>query len=343
MYDPSKDFDNLDFSCFDEPTVSARDYKYCETCNILCKEVNCELICPNCGEERPWNYDFDFFSKNMEQNHNTSANQYMGIMVTGKNSKGIRNCLKMCGADYYKQGEIAVRETLEKKIQDSAIEVHSEIIDKTLEIYSAIKKTDIVFRSQGKWYVIGACMNYSFLEAGIPKTRKEICSVIGITEKKLSTGENQLEKLNDMGVIHLTFNPAAQKVFVENYLRKLKIPLHYSDFISDIMSLAEKQYLHIKNESRPASRCIGTIYMLCQCEKELNNISKEIISEKCKISKTTFLRYYKLLEINILLLASAFITHKIPMRASWRVYLKMPISKNNPELLPMEQVLGFKK
>ncbi len=340
MYNPKED-DSLDFSCFEEEKPAQRDYRYCETCNVLCIETGCELVCPGCGEERPWHYDFDFYSKNVEQNHNTSSNQFMNLIITGKNVRGIRNCLKMCGTDYYRQGELAIREALEKKIADQEMDIPVEIIDKTLETYSMIKRTDIVFRSQGKWYIIGACMNYAFLEAGIPKNRKEICSLIGISEKKLSAGENQLEKLNEMEVIHLPFKPASQREFINKYLEKLGIPNSFDNFITDLIDCAERQYLHIKNESRPFSRCIGSIYMLCQCKKEFANITKEVISAKCQISKTTFIRYYKLLEENILLLAAVFIAHDIPMKESWRplIFEKKYKFQVNPR--PLTKVLGF--
>lgn len=306
-----------DFEDFTKLVIEEKNYKICPECDVLCEEHGSELICPQCGCDRPWNYDFDFYSKSIEQGHSTSNNEYMSFTVIGKNVRDIRNCMKMCGHEYYKQSELAVRATLEEKMEhyiDTAM--IADVIDRTMAKYRAIKLTDIVFRSQGKWYIVGACLNYSFIEAGIPKNRKEICHIVGITEKKLSNGENQLEKLNDMGIVNLPLDPARQQVFIENYLERLGIECSYSAFVVDIVNCAEAQFLHIKNESRPNSRCIGAIYMLCQCKKEFAHITKEVISKECDISKSTFQRYYKLIEKNMAYLASVFVKHGVPIKAS---------------------------
>ncbi len=332
MLDPSE-FESYDFEDFDPPEIKECDYRLCPTCEVPCIEKSYELLCPNCGEERPWKYDFDFYSKTIEQDHNTNHHDYMGFTVIGKNVREIRNYLRTCGPDYYRQSEAAIRDTLEQKIEDyKEVEIPDFVIDKTLEMYHTIKCTDIVFRSQGKWYVIGACLNYALIELGIPKNRKEICAIVGISEKKLSAGENQLEKLNDLGVVNLPLDPAPQKTFILNYLKLLEISESYVDFIVDLIYCAETQYLHVKNESRPPSRCVGSIYLLCLCEKSLSHIDKDTIADKCSISKSTFQRYYKILENNIAYLTDVFVKYDIPLRPVWKKKLDAVVRK--PPLQP---------
>jgi transcription initiation factor TFIIIB Brf1 subunit/transcription initiation factor TFIIB len=225
----------------------------------------------------------------------------------------------MCSSDYYKQTEEALRKIIEEKMELMKEEIPDFIITKTLEMYSSIRNTEIVFRSQGKWYVIAACMNYAFIEAGIPKNRRNICNIIGITERKLSAGENQLEKLNDIGIINIPLDPAPQHTFLEKYFTVLDIPFIYIDFIVDLILCAESKYLHIKNESRPNSRCIGCIYMLCLRVPELTHKSnKDALAKKCNISKSTFLRYYRTLEKNIVYLSEVFVKHDIKLSSAWR-------------------------
>jgi len=309
----------------------------------MCFEKGCEIVCPACGEARAWNVDFEFYSKTIETQHTMSRNDFMAMTVSGRNSKGIRNCLRLCGSDYYQQSELLVRTVLEQKIRDQTeIDIPEAIVDKTMELYHTIKNTDIVFRSQGKWYIIGACMNYALIEEGVPRNRKEICSVLGISEKRLSMGENQLERLNDAGVIHMPLDPAPQEKFIAVYFNMLNIPVEHLNFVVDIIYCAEQKYLHIKNESRPNSRCIGAIYMLCSRIK-LDKISKEDIATRCKISKSTFLRYYRLLEKNIHLLTEIFEKHRIPLAKEWEPYI---LSKWRDYQAPFHrrsayEILGF--
>jgi transcription initiation factor TFIIIB Brf1 subunit/transcription initiation factor TFIIB len=335
---------DFDFSCFDEPVAESKDYKFCPTCDVLCVALDFELLCQKCGEVRVWNYDTEYYSKNVEQNHTTAANDFMSIVVFGRNTNGIKRCLKLCSADYYKQSEEALRKIIEEKMTSVVDEIPDFIVTKTLEMYSSIRNTEIVFRSQGKWYIIAACMNYALIEAGIPKNRRNICTIIGITEKKLSAGENQLEKLNDLGIINIPLYPAPQQTFIEKYFVILDLPFKYVDFVVDLILCAESKYLHIKNESRPNSRCVGCIYMLCVLIPELSEkANKDLIADKCNISKSTFNRYYKTLCDNIAYLTEVFIKYDILLPLSWKskIYDVRKKNKQFKNIKPVYTVFGF--
>jgi len=106
--------------------------------------------------------------------------------------------------------------------------------------------------------------------------------------------------------------------YIRRYFMLLNIPNKYQSFIIDIIERADKKYLHINNESRGSTKCIGAIYMLCSRIPELYYITRDIISRECKISKTSFIKYYAMLYANGMLLKKIFRKHKIPMPIEWK-------------------------
>jgi transcription initiation factor TFIIIB Brf1 subunit/transcription initiation factor TFIIB len=187
-----------------------------------------------------------------------------------------------------------------------------------IELFSKIKENNYVYRGNGKKGVLGACLFYACVMNHITKTPREIASVMEIEERFLSQGDRTVQELNEKGVISIPTILRPLTDYLDQYFPALGIPLKYRQFIIDIVERAEKKNIHILNDSRTTTKCIGAIFLLINRVKELKKISKDQIVKECNISKSTFIRYYNLLLMNYKILKPVFKKHRIPMPVSWK-------------------------
>ena len=92
--------------------------------------------------------------------------------------------------------------------------------------------------------------------------------------------------------IHYKSTPSV----INQYLELLKIDSRYKSYISDIVSVASTgniKGMRGEMNCRLTTRCAGAIYMLKR-QKDLD-FTKNDIADKCDISKSTFIKYYKFL------------------------------------------------
>ena len=67
------------------------------------------------------------------------------------------------------------------------------------------------------------------------------------------------------------------KDYLDQFFPVLGIPDKYKQFVIDIINRADKKYLHINNESRTKTKCIGVIDLLTCRIPELRHIKKDTI------------------------------------------------------------------
>ena len=199
-----------------------------------------------------------------------------------------------------------------KKIPKNAIKL-------AIELFSKIKENNYVFRGNGKKGVLGACLFYSCVMNHITKTPREIASVMEIEERFLSQGDRIVQELNEKGVISIPTILRPLNDYLDQFFPALNIPDKYKQFVTDIIKMAEKKDVHIMNDSRTTTKCIGAIFLLINRIKELKHITKDHIVKECNISKSTFIRYYNLLLTNYKMLKPVFKKHRITMPVEWRV------------------------
>lgn len=294
-------------------------YEICKDCGVKCFEDRFELVCPQCGYSRPWESDTsDLYCKSIEQNHNTWNNQYFTFNIVGKDVRGLRACLKLYNSSYYAYRDQLWRSRLEEKLKAyKGVPVPDAVVVTTLHYFKMIKDAEIIYRSKGAWYIMGACMVNAFSENGIPRKRQDICDIMGIEKTDLSLGENQIVKLNSHGVIDINITSLPYETYINSYLEQLDIAETYADFAIDVINMAEHRYVHIRSETWPITKCVGAIHFLCQCTELRYKVSKEDISTKCQISQSTFMRYYNLLVENAHLLRPIFHKYRVAYRREW--------------------------
>jgi transcription initiation factor TFIIIB Brf1 subunit/transcription initiation factor TFIIB len=299
---------------------SEADNSMCPYCFVPGRVRDTKIYCTQCGLEREWDeYNEDLYDRSIEQNHNTSSNSFVSFNIVGKNCSDMRRSYMNSCANYSSHRRYNSRRETEMRIyQYDGREVSQTVIDAALEIYEQIKDSFHVFRGNGKWGIIAACLYYAFIKEGQARTPKEVASILGTDEKFLSQGDRKLLKYNDMGIISIptSVHPIAE--YLHHYMTALEIDLKYKVFILDIINRAQEKYLHIKNDCRTTTKCVGAIYLLCQRVPELRHINKQQIADVCKISKSTFLRYYELIMRHHELLEKSFRRNGIPMPVAWR-------------------------
>ena len=316
------DFNNYEALEVDKSAIIANstDYKICPTCNIRGKILETLIICEQCGMEREYNENiFDTYNMSYESNYNTSAKSFMTFNIIGNNAYCYhRSFLKTC-ADYsmYRNANNK-KEIINRIYQYEGNKPPHNIINQTAELFDQIKDKGYVFRGDGKLGVIGACLYYTCIANNLTRTPKEIASIMNVDDKFISNGDRILLELNELGIITIPTDHEPIGDYLNQYLPIFGISEKYKQFIIDLITRMEKKHVHIKNESRTSTKCIGSIYLLTQRIPELHHIKKELIVSECHISKATFIKYYNLLMNNPSIVKKVFKKHRIPQPNDWR-------------------------
>jgi flagellar biosynthesis GTPase FlhF len=170
----------------------------------------------------------------------------------------------------------------------------------------------------------------------ITKTPREISSIMEIEERFLSLGDRKIQGLHEKGVITIPTMLRPLQDYLDQTFPSLNIPNKFKRFVYDIIERAENMNIHIMDDSRPTTKCIGAIFLIINRVpiQALKHINTDTIVKECKISKSTFMRYYKLLIANYPKLKPVFKKHKIPMPSYWRTNI---INKSNKKALSKKE------
>ena len=289
---------------------------YCEKCNdvIIDSVCNCFSSLDTCLHD-----DSSKFNFSTEKNHNVSSNSFMSFNVVGPNSYRYQKSLLKTCAKYSSYRAHTTRKDLDNcNYNYKGKKIPKNIIKMAIELFSKIKEHNFVFRGNGKKGVLGACLFYACVSNNITKTPREIANIMNIEERFLSHGDRILQEMNENKIISIPTILRPLTDYLSQYFPILNIPDKYKQFIIDIVDKSEKKNIHILNDSRTTTKCIGAIFLLVSRVKELKHISQHMIIKECNISKSTFIRYYNLLIINYKYIKPVFKKHRIPMPTSWR-------------------------
>ncbi len=325
--------------CID-PSQQITDEDNCTQCGIPLKLLDDTYICEECGVEKPASLDYnpDIYNMSVETNYNSSTSSSLSFGFSGKNSYGYQRALLTSCSNYKNTSfQIIKKEILNRinayngnrppmNVQLACVELYYTIKENDKSYLDMInegldehnKKKRLVFRSNGKWGLIASCLYYACIKEGLTRTPREISEIIGIDEKYQSIGDKRMHEFHELGIINIPINIKIMDDYICRYFMLLDIPITYKSFVVDLIDRADKKYLHINNESRTSTKCIGAIHVLCMRVPELRHITKDVIASECQISKATFVKYSNMLCANFKLLKKTFKKHKIPMPIAWR-------------------------
>ncbi len=280
------------------------------------------LICQDCGLEsqNSSNSNEEQYSISANTECNVNDNGFMALSIVGKGSYGLQRSLYMTCATYKKYSKGAtLRVMFEWNTHCKEYHIPKNVIIEANEMFAKIKESGYVYRKDGKKGVLSACLYYACYNNGITKTPREIAQFSGIEEKFHSQGDRILHDLNEKGVITIPTRVNPIDDYVSRYMDLLQIPKKYKDFVVELIERAERHKLHLIHDSQHNTKCVGALYMLIERVPELRvRINKDMIEEKCGMSKTTFTRYYDVLCRFYRKIKKTFKKHHIPMKLEWR-------------------------
>lgn len=333
-------YDDLQLDIGLEQNEIQENNDICQDCDIRMKITESAIICENCGLEKKLEEEYcsDVYNISVDTNYNSGTTSSLPFMFSGKKSYGYQKALLKCCSDYTNASYQLIKKEILNRINmynGNKPPMNVQLV--CVDLYYKIKESDksylniinkgatigaekkrLVFRSNGKWGIIASCLYYACIKEGLTRTPREISEIIGVEEKYQSIGNKRLQEFYELGIIDIPINIDLINDYISRYFPLLDIPDIYKEFIVDLIDRAENKYLHINNESRSSTKCVGAIYMLCSRVPELNHITKEVISKECKVSKTTFMKYYQMLYNNYEVLKKTFKKHNIPMPIEWK-------------------------
>lgn len=299
--------------------IKNNNFTKCPICNIECSIDNTIMFCTKCGYEKEFNTDNNKYCYSYLNNHNTTENSFASFKFVGKGSYIYnKSYFKTC-SDYPKYSYNNIYKELRNLVYKyEGNKIPKNVIKMTATMYDNLRKKNFVFRGDSKKGIIVACLYYSCKIHNIAKTPKYLCNLTNTPDKYLSQGEKILHDFVERKILDLPEFGDPKKDYIIQYFELLNIPNKYIPFVISLIYRAEKKNIHIIKDSRDTTKCAGAIYMLCSRVPELKKITKEDIEDNCNVSKTTFIRYYKLLYQNYKKIKKTFKIYKIPMPNEWR-------------------------
>jgi hypothetical protein len=304
------------------------NFNLCALCNEEGVAQDSLITCHKCGFT--WHdTESDGNTNRVLLDHNTSNNTFMTFNVVGKNSYQFqRSLLKTC-SDYasFRKYDNKLK-LFNYAYTHEGNKIPKDIIMAAVELFNQIKMAGLVFRKNKKLGVQGMCLYYTCArKEGFAKTIQDIAMLMKIEERFLSFGDKVLQDLNEQNIIDIPVFIDLIKSLVIQYFSLLKLPekdekYNYQQFVIDLIYRAEYKKIHIRHDFRPKTKCIGAIYMLLERMKSnplFATITKDDIVKEYNISKSTFVRYYKILCVYNTKIKKVFKKHKIPMPLKWKI------------------------
>jgi len=295
--------------------VSDYDEKKCSNCNSLMLQNSGSLECSGCGIIIKNVGDLSFSSENTVFGETMTSFRYEGGTATSSYQRNRINNQTCSNSSAYRQNQD------KKKLSNLNSESENKRIPKTvinliLDDFRKIKEAKIVYRGNGKKGVMAALMYYRCMSVGVARTPRDLCTFLDIPQKKFSEGDRKVQKHVDTGILDIKLCSNSYEMYITQYLTILGIDLKYTDFLLNLIKRAEDKKIHILNESKTTTKCVGAIYMLISRLKL--KISKDTISKECNISGSTFIKYFRLLNDNYRLIKKPFKKYGIKMPKVWK-------------------------
>jgi len=299
----------------------------CDSCNGTISKYKNLYACNDCGLEMD-NITLgtdDSYSVSATTECNVNSDGFMNIKFIGRGSYGNNRSLYKSCADYKKyRKNHTFKDMKNLNIQSDKLHIPNFVSKDAIEMFGKVKEANVVLRTNGHKGILSACVYYACYNNGISKTPTELAKHFGIEEKFHSKGIRVLKDLNEKGLLKLPENVSTIRDYVERNLTLINIPyvsnqgINYRDFVIEIILKAEEKKLHIINDCKNTTKAAGTIYLLTRRISEYNSISKELLDKEWEISKTTYIRYYKMILRYHKLFKPIFKRHRIPMPKTWK-------------------------
>ena len=246
--------------------------------------------------------------------YNTSSESANPIRVTGPGNAMYQKKLMCKTSDYSKT---RFKDTMQQMIQITSNYTKCTfppgVVKEAGLRYHEIQTAGEIKRGNIRKGAMGDCLRRMCDKYGIHKKRNIFADVFGVDLGDISEGEKLIDSLISDGKISRDefqstgIDTDYIESYVIQYFLALKIPLPYG--VAD-STIGESKYynftkslirfsikLGLAENSVQYSKCVGAISVLVShCPELRKTISADIIAKECQISKSTFKRYYNIIE-----------------------------------------------
>lgn len=302
-------------------TVQVKDKNQCPNCGKDTLHVsNYNSVCHSCGFEKPVYSESGAFNMTTLYEHTGTKKSKVPFKLMGKSAGEYKDIFQtICSGS-----TLSVEEEKKHLIDlndkfEWGKKLSSKTINLAVDMFYKIKQSGYSFRGDNsKMSVIGACLYYACITHHDARSTKAISKFLNVDVKLVSKRQKFLRELHADDVIQIQISFDPMEDYINQYFYVLKIPKIYEQFVIDLINRAEAKYIHLQCDCKISTKCVGAIYMLTTRIPSLRDIKKDTISKECHISKSTFVKYYNLLNEHYKRLKNVFKRHHIPMDPSWK-------------------------
>lgn len=292
--------DDFQFMTMDEMNEIYSDSKEikddpnkCPNCQIEMTFYQNEsmLMCEKCGGKK--NNIFKSAGLSMYSYKNYTGNGYSNNYYN--NHLGSRSYVYEKDTKNHEESKIRIKESnIEKQYrrffyQDNDTIINDDIILLATKQFAKIAKNNII-RGKNRNSLMAVCINYECLKNGKSMENK-IIEIMGLTKYEFSGGKKKYEEFVTKGIIKKPNYGCDIEISINQYFIDLEINQNvkfelikkYKKFVVLLSKLLIN--LRISSSSTIKSKLIASLYIFIILSGL--KISLDILSEKCKISKTT--------------------------------------------------------
>ena len=284
-----------------------------------------ERVCTSCGVTesiQELNQDGQGVSSTSMSGYNTSNESANPVRVIGPGNNAYQRKLICKTTDYDKTRLRDTMGQLTRITQNyKRCAIPSHIVDEAGRRYYDIQLLGEIKRGNVRRGAMAMCLMKMCEKYGVHHRRGVFAEMCDVDLKDLSEGEKLLDRLIAEGKIRRedfnNRNPEVNRIqgyLIQHFIR-LGIPLppdvyqapigsesiqlpfnpnkNYHNFVKRLIEFANK--LRVAESSELYSKCAGAIFILATRSPELK-ITAELIVTECKISKSTFKRFYNIIE-----------------------------------------------
>ena len=283
--------------------IKKNQCKYCHNYDII--EEAGSRICQNCGiidgmiidSQQEWRYygasDNKFSSDPSRCGHSSNSlfdEVQFGGILKGYGNEKFRRLIKWNSIRYKDKSLMNIYKYIQDICKEG--EIPYCVTDKARYMYKTVSE-DVIKRGVSRSALIASCVYYACKDKNIPRKRREISELFGISISRMTVGCNVFK--NIMFTINPNFvnnlSPSTVEEFIKRNCILLGVDNDHRDICLYIANIVDK--LGIAMDNIPSSISVGCIFLMCQ---NFNiNITKKVISSKCNISQVTISKTYKIL------------------------------------------------
>jgi transcription initiation factor TFIIIB Brf1 subunit/transcription initiation factor TFIIB len=289
----------------EKPEVSITSKHMCLECSTQMVFSNVDgsrcYICELCGLIEDIigdNSEFDNTSTALFTGYNTSNKSSIPIKMTGPKASMYQKRIISSTAEYVNTQRRVTQNEMTKLtcfVENSRVPPH--IVDKASNDYHTLQQ-HYIKRGDVRRGIMAFLVYEGCKESGFDRSPAEITEMFEITSNELSDGAKVIEQAKIDGILEITTTPGYNNELdmtskIRRYFEMLNIPLKYMDFVKTLIEFTIAKRKKSRHSGMKA-RVTGAIFMLTEVlevylDEEI--VNKSVISEKCKISVATFVRF----------------------------------------------------